>query len=74
MEQIKTFSECIDELLVLGSIFTQINLCLAVAWVLVVLAALQEVLVLLVLVLVDDRHTQFLSQFPTSFIVRILRV
>ena len=43
MEQVEGFGQGVDELLVLGGIFAQIDLGLAVAGIVVVLAAVEEI-------------------------------
>ena len=67
MQQVEAFGEGVDELLVLGSILTKIDLRLAVARILVVLAALEEVLVRLVVVFVEDGQADFLCKLPAGF-------
>ena len=74
MEQVKTLCKGIDEFLVLGSILTQVNLRLAVAWVVVVLALGEEEVVRLIVVLIEDGQVDFLCQFPASIEVRIAGV
>ena len=72
MQQIQTFGQGVDEFLVLSGILTQVNLGLAVAGIAVVLALVQEVGVGLVVVLVEDRHIEFLGQLPTVLIVAVI--
>ena len=74
MEQVQTLGQGVDELLVLGSILTQVHLRLAVAGVVVVLALVQEVAVGLIVVLVDDRHAQLVGQLPAILEVGITGV
>ena len=71
MKQVQTFCQCIDKLLVLRRIFTQINLSLTVTQIIVVLTLIQEVSVGLVIMLVDNGHTQFVCQLPTVLQVGI---
>ena len=71
MEQIQTLGEGVDEFLVLGGILSEIHLRLAVTGITVILTLVQEVRVRLVIVLVEDGHTQLFCQFPTSLEVRI---
>ena len=72
MQQIQALSQSINQLLVLSSILTQVNLGLTITWIVIVLAFVQEVSVWLVVVFVEDRHVELLSQLPTSLIVRII--
>ena len=74
MQQVQALSQSVNKLLVLCSIFSQINLCLAVAWVAVVLTLVKEVRIWLIVMLVDDWHTQLVCQFPASLKVRIARM
>ena len=74
MEEVETFGEGIDELLVLGGILTEIDLRLAVTGIAVVLAALQEVVALLVVVLVDDGHGCLVSEFPACLEIGVVGV
>ena len=74
MEEVETFGEGIDELLVRGAVLTEIDLRLAVTGIAVVLAALQEVVARLVVVLVDDGHGGLLSEFPACLVVGVIGV
>ena len=56
MQEVECLRECIDEFLVLGGIFSQINLSLAVTGVLVILATLLEILIGFIIMLIDNRH------------------
>ena len=72
VQQIQTLGQGVDQLLILSSILTQIDLGLAVAGIAVVLALVQEVGVGLVVVLVEDRHIEFLGQLPTVLVVAVI--
>ena len=72
MEQIEALGQCIDELLVLSGILSQINLRFAVAGVAVILALVQEELVGFIVVLIEDRHGQLISEFPTILKVGVV--
>ena len=66
MQQIESLGQGVDELLVLGGILTQIDLCLAVTGIVVILALVEEIVILLVVVLVEDGHAQLVGQLPSS--------
>ena len=71
MEQVETFSQCVDEFLVLGGILTQIDLCLAVTWIVVILTFAEEVVARLIVVLIEDGKVDFLCQFPSCLEVMV---
>ena len=72
MKQIQSLGKGVDKLLILSGILSKINLCLAVTWISIILTTLQEIRIWLVIVLIDDRHTQLFCQLPSCFIVRIV--
>ena len=71
MEQIKTFGKGIDQFLVLSCILAQIDLRLSATRIVIILAFVQEEVVLLVIVLIEDRHTKLVGEFPASLIVGV---
>ena len=71
MQEIEAFGQSIDEFLVLSCILAQIDLSLAVTGIFIVLAAVEEIAVRLVVMLVDDGHSQFVGQLPTILQVGI---
>ena len=74
-QKVETFSQCVNELSVFRSVFTEINLGLARARiVVVVMLVVEEVFALLVVVLVEDRHIGLLGNAPCVLIVRVLRM
>ena len=74
MQQIETLGKGVDKFLVLSGILAQIDLCLGVTGIAVILALVQEEVVLLIVVLVEDRHAQFVGKFPASLIVGVILV
>ena len=74
MQQVQTFGQSIDELFVLGSILTEVNLGLAVAGIAIILALVQEIVVGLIVVLIEEWHSKLVSQFPTCFVVGVVLV
>ena len=71
MNQVECLGQGVAHLFVLRGILTEINLGLAVAGIAVILAALLEIVTLLVVVLVKDGQVDFLGQFPSVVIVGI---
>ena len=74
MEQIETFGKGVDEFLVLRGILAQIDFRFTVTGIGIILALAEEIGVGLVVMFVDDRHTNLVSQFPTSIQVAIARM
>ena len=74
MQQVESFCKSIDELLVLCGIFTQVNLCLTVARILIILATFKEVSARFIIMLIKDWKTDLICKLPSVFKIRIAGV
>ena len=74
MQEIQSLCQGINEFLVLGGILTQIDLRLPVTGIIVILPAGEEIITRLIIVLVQDGHSKFISQFPSGLEVTVARM
>ena len=71
MQQVETLGKSIDKFLILGSILAQVNLGLAVAGIVVILTAGQEIVTRLIVVLVKNGYFKFVSKLPALLRVTV---